>query len=180
VGQLGALTAILLAMGSVAGEVERGTAAFILVKPATRLAFLAAKLVALGLTLGAGVLLAVGAAAIYTAVLFQPLDPGGWAALAGTLWLSLLAYAAITFLGSTLAGSPAGGAAIGVAGLILLAVVSAIPSVAPFLPGGLAELGGALALGRSAPDLGGSIAVSVGIVVVAAALAAWSFRRREL
>ena len=180
VGQFGALAAILLAMGSVAGEVERGTAAFLLVKPATRLAFLVAKLVAIGATLGIGVILAVAGAAVYTAVLFEPLSPAGWASLAGTLWVSLLAYAAITFLGSTVARSAAGGAAIGVGGLILLAIASAIPTLAPFLPGGLAQMGGALALGRAAPDLPGSVAVSVGIVVAAAFLAAWSFRRREL
>ena len=180
VGQFGALTAILLAMGAVAGEVERGTAAFLLVKPATRLAFLAAKLVAVGATLGAAVILAVAGAAVYTAVLFEPLEAVGWVGLGGTLWLSLLAYAAITFLGSTVARSPAGGAAIGVGGLMVLAVASAIPTVAPFLPGGLAELGGALALGKPAPDLPGSVAVSAGIVAGSAALAAWSFRRREL
>ena len=44
-GQAGILTAILLAMGSVANEKERGTAALILSKPASRGAFLGAKLV---------------------------------------------------------------------------------------------------------------------------------------
>jgi len=39
VGQFGALTAIVLAMGAVAWERERGTAAFILTKPASRAAF---------------------------------------------------------------------------------------------------------------------------------------------
>lgn len=180
VGQFGALAAVLLAMGSVAGEVERGTAAFLLVKPATRLSFLAAKLLAMGVTLGAGVGLAVAGAAVYTAVLFESLPPAGWAALAATLWLSLMAYAAITFLGSTLARSSAGAAAIGVGALIVLAVASAIPTVAPFLPGGLAELGGALVLSRPAANLPGSAAVSAAIVLACALLAAWSFRRREL
>jgi ABC-2 type transport system permease protein len=39
-GQAGVLTAILLAMGSVANEKERGTAALVLSKPASRAAFL--------------------------------------------------------------------------------------------------------------------------------------------
>ena len=179
-GQFGALAAILLSMGAVAGEVERGTAAFVLVKPATRPAFLLAKLVSIGITLGVGTVLAVAGAAAYTAALFEPLGLGGWAALAGCLWLSLAAYAAITFLGSTLSRSAAGGAAIGVGGLILLAVASAVPTLAPYLPGGLAALGGALALGRPAPELAGSVTVSAGIIVAAALIAAWAFRRREL
>jgi ABC-2 type transport system permease protein len=167
-------------MGSVAGEEDRGTAAFILVKPAGRLAFLAAKLIAIALILGLGVVLGVAGAALYTAVLFEPLDPAGWAGLAGTLWLSLAAYAAITFLGSTLTRSVAGGAAIGVGGLIGLAILSALPNVAPFLPGGLAELGGKLVLGHAAADLPGSLAVSIALIVGAAAAASLVFRRREL
>ena len=51
-GQFGALVAILLAMGSVATEKERGTAALILTKPAGRDAFLLAKMVAIATTLG--------------------------------------------------------------------------------------------------------------------------------
>lgn len=180
VGQFGAFAAILLSMGAVAGEVERGTAAFLLVKPASRLAFLAAKLLAIGLTLLLGVVLAVAGAAVYTTVLFEPLSPGGWAAVAGTLWLSLAAYASITFLGSVLSRSAAGGAGIGIASLLVLGIASALPTVSPYLPGGLAALGGQIALGRPAPELWGSVAVSAGIVIAAASLAAWSFRRREL
>jgi len=47
--QFGGLTAILLAMGSVAAEKERGTAALLLTKPVGRAAFLGAKVAALGL-----------------------------------------------------------------------------------------------------------------------------------
>ena len=49
--QFGALTAILLAMGLVASEKDRGTAAFVLTKPVSRRAFLGAKLVALAVVL---------------------------------------------------------------------------------------------------------------------------------
>ena len=45
--QFGIICALLLAMGSVAWEKERGTAGMILTKPASRAAFLAAKLVAI-------------------------------------------------------------------------------------------------------------------------------------
>jgi len=51
-GQFGGLISVLLAMGAVATEKERGTAALILSKPVGRGGFLVAKLVAIGLTLG--------------------------------------------------------------------------------------------------------------------------------
>ena len=48
IGQFGVLIAILVTMGSVATEKERGTAAFLLTKPIGRGAFVAAKVVAIG------------------------------------------------------------------------------------------------------------------------------------
>ena len=75
--QVGVLTAILLAMGSVAGEKESGTAAFVLVKPVSRFAFLAAKFSGLAITMAAAVLLCGLAAYLYTAVLFAPLSAPG-------------------------------------------------------------------------------------------------------
>ena len=106
VGQFGALAAILLSMGAVAA---RGGARHRGLPPGQAgdaLAFLAAKLLAIGATLGIGVALAVAGAAVYTAVLFEPLGLGGLGRAGRALWLSLAAYAAITFLGSTLARRP--------------------------------------------------------------------------
>ncbi|MGH2486425.1 MAG: ABC transporter permease subunit, partial [Ktedonobacterales bacterium] len=98
----GVFIAILLPMGLVAREKERGSAAFVLTKPLSRLAFLTAKLASLGITLTAGV--AVGALATYwyTALLFTPIALGGFIAASLLVLLSLLVYASFTFLGSTL------------------------------------------------------------------------------
>ncbi|MEI7742988.1 MAG: ABC transporter permease subunit, partial [Chloroflexota bacterium] len=71
-GQLGSLAAIALAMGAVAGELDRGTAALVLAQPVSRSAFLAAKLVAIGVVLGVATALAAAVAWVYTAVLFEP------------------------------------------------------------------------------------------------------------
>jgi ABC-2 type transport system permease protein len=180
VGQFGALAAIVLAMGSVAGEVDRGTAAFVLVKPVSRAAFVAAKLVTIGLVLAIGTGLGVVAAAVYTAILFQPLDPAGWLGLALALWLSLAAYASIAFLGSAVARSTVGGAAIGVGGLVVIGLASVVPTLAPLLPGGLAAIGGELALGRPVPDLVRSVVATIGLITSAVAASAWLFSRREL
>ena len=59
--QFGAIAAIVLAMGSVATERDRGTAAFILAKGVSRRGLIAAKVVALAAVLAICVALAVGA-----------------------------------------------------------------------------------------------------------------------
>jgi ABC-2 type transport system permease protein len=180
--QFGAFAAIILAMAAVSGELDRGTAAFVLSKTATRGAFLAAKAVAIALVLGVSTLLAVLLGWIYTAILFEPPDIAAWLAFAGLAWLGLCAWAAITFLGSTVTGSTAAAAGIGFMALLILSVLSAIPTVSQMGPGGLA--GPAMALATGAPVTAGDVLVPVlsTVVLIAAALAvaAWSFRRREL
>jgi ABC-2 type transport system permease protein len=182
IAQFGAFAAIILAMGAVATERDRGTAAFILSKTATRGAFLWAKVVAIGAVLGLSVILAAGLAWIYTTVLFEPGPLGGWAAMAVMAWLGIVAWAAITFLGSTVTGSTAAAAGLGFLAFLVLSIAAAIPNVGRFLPGGLATP--ALALATGAPvDAGDVLTPVIGTaVLIALALggAAWSFRRQEL
>jgi ABC-2 type transport system permease protein len=180
-GQAGILTAILLSMGSVATEKERGTAALLLSKPASRAAYLVAKLVAIGVTLGVSLALASAAGYLYTALLFQAPNTAGWAAMTGLLWLALLAYATLTFLGSTLTRSAMAAAGIGVAGLIGVGLISALPNVAPYTPAGISGAPAmALALGNDPGPLIGPLLVNVVFVLVVAAIAWLSFRRQEL
>ncbi len=180
--QFGAFAAIILAMGAVAGEQDRGTAAFVLSKTASRGAFLGAKVLAIGGILGLATVLAVAAGWFYTAVLFAPPAVGGWIALAVLAWLGLCAWAAITFLGSTVTGSTAAAAGIGFVALLVLSIVSAIPSVAPFTPGGLAAPAMALGAGTPVEVVDVLVPALSTVVWIALALggAAWSFRRREL
>jgi len=133
-GQAGILTSVLLAMGSVATEKERGTAALLLSKPVSRGAYLGTKLVAIGVTLAVGLLLAAVGGYAYTTFLFEAPSAAGWMGMTALLFLSLLSYAALTFLGSTLTRSVVAAAAIGVGGMILLAIVASLPTIAPYLP----------------------------------------------
>jgi ABC-2 type transport system permease protein len=178
--QFGALIAILLGMGTVATEKERGTAAFILTKPVSRGAFLAAKLAAIAGTL----LIATVAAGVlgyyYTAVLFEPLPAAGYAAMCALLWLSLVVFAALTFLGSTLTSSSAAGAGLGVVFLVVTGIVSALPTVGRYMPEMLSGPARALALGLPVPDLAGPVVVNVAIVIGAGLLAWVAFRHQEL
>ena len=180
--QFGAFAAIVLAMGSVATERDRGTAAFILAKTVSRGTFLGAKVAGLGLVLAVCVALAVMVGWIYTAILFEPLPVGGWIAFALLAWLGLAAWAAITFLASTVTGSTAAAAGIGFGALLILSLVAAIPNAGQFLPGGLAAP--AVALAAGAPVAAGEVLVPIVstavLIVLALGAAWWSFRRQEL
>jgi ABC-2 type transport system permease protein len=179
VGQLGAFVAILLPMGAVATEKERGTAALLLTKPAGRAAFLVSKVVAIGATLGVAVGLAAAGAWFYTLVLFEPLPVAGYAAAAVLQWLALVAVASVTFLGSTLTRSSLLAAGLGFVGFIVFGVLSALPGLGRYSPIALTGPARQLALGRPADALGPS-AVAVA-VIAGLVLASWlAFRRQEL
>ena len=180
-GQIGILVSILLAMGSVAGEKASGTAALILTKPASRAAFLAAKLAAISITLGVATLLASGFGYAYTGLLFGTWLPAvGFAAMAFLLWVSLVFYAALTFLGSTLTRSAMAAAGIGIAFFVATGILSIIPVVGDYLPQSLEKPGRALALGLDPGAFAGPLAVSLGLIALLGLISWLSFRRQEL
>lgn len=183
-GQLGTLAAIALAMGGVAGELDRGTAAMVLAQPVGRPAFLAAKLLAIAAVLGVATLLATAVAWIYTAILFEPLPVGGWLAMAALSWLALLAWAAVTFLASAVTGSTMAAAGLGFVALVGLSLLAIVPAIDRLLPTGLSAPGIALAAGDTAGLDGGRLATAIAgtVVLVAVSLlgAMAAFRRREL
>ncbi|HEX5395656.1 MAG TPA: ABC transporter permease subunit [Candidatus Limnocylindria bacterium] len=180
VGQTGVLAAILLAMGSVALDKERGIAALFLTKPASRGAYLLAKLAAIAVTLLVGVMAATAAGYGYTAWLFEALPLGGYLAMGLLLFLQLLVYASLTFLGSTLARSSLVAGAFGIAVLALIAVVGALPGIGPYTPGGLSTGGRALAIGLPPEQLAGPLLVNLALVAGVFAIAWLAFRRQEL
>ena len=140
-GQLGALAAIALAMGSVSGELDKGTAAMILAQPVGRPAFLLAKLMAIATVLGACVALAVVVAWTYTTILFEVQPIGGWIAMGVLSWLGLLAWAAVTFLASAVTGSTTAAAGIGFVALIGISFAAIIPALDRLLPTGAGRPG---------------------------------------
>lgn len=183
-GQFGALAAIALAMGSVSGELDRGTAALVLAQPATRPAFLLAKLAGIAIVLGVCTLLAVAVAWAYTAILFEPLSVGGWVVLAVLAWLALVAWASLTFLASAATGSTMAAAGVGFVALIALSILAVVPALDRVLPTGLTVPSILIASGQGDAVNGGELATAVaGTLVLVAACAGGalaSFRRREL
>ena len=184
-GQFGALTAILLAMGAIAGELERGTAAFILSRPVRRGTFVATKALSIGLVLFLATVVAVAVGWVYTAILFEPAAVGGWVGLALLTWLALAAWAAVTFLASAITGSAIGAGGLGFVALLVLSIAAVVPAIARLTPAGLTEPALALATGRgTVASLGLDLWLPVAstlILIAACVVGAWAaLRRREV
>jgi ABC-2 type transport system permease protein len=175
--QFGILLAVLMGMGMVAQEKDKGTAALMLVKPLPRGVFLVAKFVALALTFTVSILLAGVACYYYTLLLFEALNLPAWLALNGLLLLSILVYVALTLLCSTLSQSQvvSGGLAFGF--LVVLSALGALPKVGNYLPGRLTVWASGLVTG-SGTSAWPALGVSIGLIV-AALVAAWLILQRQ-
>jgi ABC-2 type transport system permease protein len=179
--QFGIICALLLAMGSVAWEKERGTAGMILTKPASRAAFLAAKLIAISITLGVAVILGCGFGYLYTLLLYPNVFPlGGYVAMALLMWWMLVVFAAITLLGSTLTRSAIAAAGIGLVALVVFGIVGQFPVVGDYMPSSLGKPALDLMLGNDAGSWLGPLLFNLALVPVMF-VATWvAFRRQEL
>lgn len=149
--QFGVLLAILLAMGAVSQEKERGTAALILVKPMSRGAFLMGKFAAIGTSFLIATVLAGAGAYYYTVLLFRAPPLGGWIALNLLLLLVCLVYVALTLCFSALARSQVTAAVAGFGAMLVLSLAGSLPAIGTHLPHELINWGSRLVLGGSKP-----------------------------
>lgn len=177
--QFGIICALLLAMGSVAWERERGTAGMIMTKPASRAAFLAAKLVAISINLGVAVVLGCGLAYVYTALLYPEAFPiGGYVAMSVLLWWTLVIFAAITMLGSTLTRSAIAAAGIGLVSLLVVGIIGALPVIGPYMPSSLPASD--LVLGKDPGWFLGPLLFNIALVPALFGVTWLAFRHQEL
>ena len=171
-------------MGSVSGELDRGTAALVLAQPVTRAAFISAKLAGHRRSCSAiSVGLAASARWVYTGVLFEPLPVGGWLAMAALSWLALCAWAALTFLASAATGSTTLAAGLGFVALVVISLGAIVPALDRLLPTGLTAPAIVLASGETGINAGALVTAVAGTAVLIAAClggAILAFRRREL
>lgn len=179
VGGNGFLIAIVLAMGSVAREKERGTAAFLLTKPVSRLAFLAAKFTALLLILWLGMLVASVSAYAYTVYYFGATSASAFAQMALLTGLAITAYLALTFLASVLTRSTVTAAGLGFAAWLVLALLGISSQLQPNTPNALFDTAQALALNTTPQHTTQPIIATALIIVVALAAAHVAFLRQE-
>ena len=176
-GQVGLLIAILVSMGSIALERDRGTAALVLSKPVGTGAFVLAKLLGLAAVLAAG--LAAGALGCYgyTTVLLGRPDPVAFTAANLLAGLYLLAALSVTLLFSAMMKNQI------VAGVLALGVVIAsgflvtLSLFEPYLPASLMHWAYNLTAGADGSRwwaLGVSIAVTG-----ACTIGAWRVLQRQ-
>lgn len=193
--QFGFILALLMGMGAIVGEKERGVAAMILSKPMPRWAFVGSKFTAQVLMYLGGFLLAGAGAYYYTLVLFGRLDLGGFALLNALLLLWLLTFVAISLVGSILGKSTIAAGGIGLGLSVVLMLLGSLPRYGMLLPGGLmawATLLGQAAAGLQTVDaqsgafsgqtaaFGGAAASAIVLIVFCLVLSVGVFEQQEL
>ena len=179
IGQFGVILALLLTMGAVAQEKDKGTAAMMMVKPLPRVTFLVAKFAAQALMFTITIAIAGAACYYYTWLLFGALNVQHWLALNGLMLVYVLVYVALTLFCSVVTKSQAAAGGLALSLLFILGLTGSIPGLGEYLPGQLIAWGGRLMAGKAEafwPALG----VSVGIIVVALLGAKLIFERQEL
>ncbi len=177
--QFGILLALLMSMGAVAQEKERGTAALVLSHPLARSTFLLAKFAALAVLFAVNLLLAALGGWYYTLLLFEPLPWGAFLALNGLILLVFLVYIAVTLLCSTVARNQGAAAGLAFGALVVLGVLGSLPRWKAYFPSRLFEWSSALALGEPTSAYP-ALWVSLALMLAALGAACLIFQRQEL
>ncbi len=178
--QFGLIIAVLMGMGMVSQEKDKGTAAMVLAKPLSRTAFILAKPAALGISLLIGTALAAAAGYYYTLLLFEALPIGGWLAMNGLLLVYFGVYAALSLLASTINRSVLVSGAVAVGFVIVLSLVEIVPAAGKLLTKGLLGWAGNLGMGIAAEPAWGALAVCLGLIAAALTASVLIFRRQEI
>ncbi|NYV73036.1 ABC transporter permease [Streptomyces sp. UH6] len=180
--QLVVFVVIVMAAGAINSEVRSGHAALLLVKPASRSAYVHTHAVALIGFITVTAFVGAGTGWLTTRAIFGEADlapifaaTAVWAVLAAVLVsASLLASATID--------AAAGAAGAGIGAYFVLVILGAIPWLAEYTPAGLLPLTGAIATGTQEADHTLWWPIGTGLLLAAALLAMTTsmFRRREL
>jgi len=179
ISQFGVILALVLTMGTVAREKEKGIAGLMLVKPLPRPVFLLSKFTALALMFSVALTLAGAGCYLYTWLLFDSLALEPWILLNLLMLVFILVYVALTLLGSVLMRTQAAAGGFGLGLLFLLQLLGSIPGMGRFFPGQLLDWGSELALGVEQPAWP-ALWVSFGVIALALIASIMVFERQEL
>ncbi len=178
-GQFGILLGLLLSMGAVAQEKDKGTAAMMLVKPLPRGAFLGAKFLGLAAMFAVALTLAAAACYYYTLLLFESMNILHWLVLNLLLLVYIFVIVAITLLCSTVTKSQAAAVGIAIALLVIGWLLGGVLQLGSYLPGELITWGMRLMQGDATPSWI-ALGVSLGLIFVPMLAAGLVFTRQEL
>lgn len=179
VGQVGLIAAILMAMGAVAKERERGTAAMLLCKPVNRGLFVLSKLLALGKVFFLAMIVGTAACYFYTVILFGSVDLASFAVANLLAVVYILLCLAVTITYSTMLRSQLAAGALALVSLIGLSAVSAIPVVKEYSPGAVMSWAKAIAIGLDAP-MWGALAMGLAVIAISTLISWRSFNKAEI
>jgi ABC-2 type transport system permease protein len=177
--QIALFAVIIIYGGLVSAESKAGTAILVLTKPVSRVAFVVAKAAVhsafLAVTVAAGTLITW----VVTRATFGT-SPGGalWSSAMAWLAFGVLFIAVMTLL-STVLGSQAGAAGIGLGVFALMSVAGIWQPLAKYSPAGLAGLPATLAAGKASAILW-PVVTALALAVLLVAAAAMVFRTKEL
>jgi ABC-2 type transport system permease protein len=177
--QDGIILGLLLTMGAIAIEKDKGTAAMMLVKPLARGTFLSAKFLSLAVMFVICLVISALAAYYYTLLLFEAMDIGHWLVLNALIFVYILVIVAITLFCSTITKSQ--GATIGIAfGMLVIGwFAGGILRLGKYMPGELITWGVRLMQGDAAPSWI-AFGVSLGLIVLPLLGAGLVFQKQEL
>jgi ABC-2 type transport system permease protein len=178
--QFGVLAIILVAMGAIARELESGTAALVLSKPVGYPAFVLAKFKAVGFTTLAAVILGGLACWGYTYLLFDGAPAAGFFYQNVLMLLFLLLAVAVTLMFSSIFKSQLAAGALGLVTVIALTLVSSLPRVGEYLPGGLVSWGNHLLAAEPGGEAWGAVAVTVVLIALSLYLAWTQLKKKEI
>jgi len=178
--QLLPLAVLLVAVGSLVGEKERGTLPLILAKPVHRGAILGAKLAALLVVVMVSLVLGAVAAYYYTWALFGRLPLGGFVLMNAVAGLYLVVVLALTLLASTLARSTVAATAAALAMWLGLSLWGTLPRIGRASPSTLLSWAARLGVGQHEPAEWPALLAGLGLAVLALTVAWLSFRRQEV
>ena len=179
IGQVGVLVAVLVAMGAVARERSRGTAAMVLSKPVGMGAFIIAKLTAMSVTFIGALILGSVACFTYTVLLIEPADISTFLAINLLVALFLVVCLAITLFFSSIFRNQLAAGGIALAVLIAQALLISIPGFGDYLPAKMIVWGTDLVEGPT-PTAWGAVGVSVALIIACLYFSRMILQRREL
>lgn len=182
--QFGFIIAVLMGMGSVAGEKDKGQVALVLSKPLPRWAFLLSKFTAQACMYAAAFAVAAIGAYYYTMILFEPFQLGAFLCGNALLLLWLLTYTAVTLFGSTVSRSIGQGAGVALVGAVILLLAGSLPRIGSLAPSGLAAWASQLGLTTSAATAptanGGALVTSIVLILILLIGSIAAFEAQEL
>lgn len=179
ISQIGLLLVIILNMGALAQEVERGTAAILLTFPVLRGSMILAKWLGALLVLLLGMLLAALSFCFYTYVLFGPFSLADFLGVTALISLFLVFYLTLAILVSSMTKTQAAAALGTFGGLILVLVLDSFPWIGDYLPAELLTWATTLASGLPFPAWT-ALGVTCSLTLIMLLAAVLIFNRREI